>query len=243
MSSNPKKRGSSPCKPNDKTLSKKFKTGSSSGGRPSKASNFVTVEDGALCKAYVNVTLNPIDGVGQKSSAFWDHIHRKYCVLLKDGNPSKALLERDSESLRNGFQRQIQRKMNVYNKYYKQVKECPSSGTIEEELYKIAVQNYRDAEGHAFSFSHCVEVLQQFPKFNPMVDDVDQSSDVAVEVLDCDKKPAASVNKIGTPMGASLKQPPGSKKAMKELLFRDTSLSGSTVAPVAMETMAESHSK
>jgi hypothetical protein len=76
-----------------------------------------------------------------------------------------------------------------------------------------------------------------------MVDNVDRSSDVAVEVTDSDKKPAAaSVNKIGAPMGASLKRPPESKKAKKELLFRDTSLSGSTVASVAMETMAQSHS-
>jgi hypothetical protein len=28
------------------------------------------VEDVALCKACVNVTLKPVDGVGQKSSAF-----------------------------------------------------------------------------------------------------------------------------------------------------------------------------
>jgi hypothetical protein len=46
-----------------------------------------------------------------------------------------------------------------------------------------------------------------------MVDDVDRSSDVAVEVVDGDKKPAASVNKIGAPMGASLKRPPGSEKS------------------------------
>jgi hypothetical protein len=77
---------------------------------------------------------------------------------------------------------------------------------------------------------------------NPMVDDADRSSDVVAEDSDADKKPAASVNKIGAPIGASLKRPPGSKKAKKELLFRDSSLSGSTVASVAMETMAESHS-
>jgi hypothetical protein len=49
------------------------------------------VEDVALRKAYVNVTLNPIDGVGQKASSFWDHIHRKYCLLLKEDTPSEAL--------------------------------------------------------------------------------------------------------------------------------------------------------
>jgi hypothetical protein len=75
----------------------------------------------APCKAYVNVTLNPIDGVGQKPSAFWDHIHRKFCPLLKQDNPFKALPDRDSESLKNRFQRMIQKKMNVDNKYFKQV--------------------------------------------------------------------------------------------------------------------------
>jgi hypothetical protein len=100
MSSNQNKRGSSPGTAHDKTPSKRSKTGSSSGGRPSKASNFVAVEDVALCKAYVNVTLNPITGVGQKAYSFWDHIHRKYCLLLKEDNPSEALPDRDSESLK-----------------------------------------------------------------------------------------------------------------------------------------------
>jgi hypothetical protein len=149
MSSNQKKRGSSPGTTQDKTPSKKSKRGSSSLGRPSKAANFVAAEDVALCEAYVNVTLNPIDGVKQKASSFWDHIHRKFCLLLKPDNPSKTLQDRDSESLKNRFQRQIQKKMNVYNRYYKQVKECPPSGTTEEEWYKIAAENYRDAEGHS----------------------------------------------------------------------------------------------
>jgi hypothetical protein len=42
-----------------------------------------------------------------------------------------------------------------------------------EEIQKVAADNYRDAEGHAFSFSHCVKVLHQLPKFNLMVDDID----------------------------------------------------------------------
>jgi hypothetical protein len=151
------------------------------------------------------------------------------------------LPERDTESLRNRFQRQFQKKMNVYNKYYKQVKECPPSGVnTEEEFKKVAADTYRDAEGHAFPFHHCVEVLQQLPKFNPMVDDVDRSFDVAVHDFDGDKKPAASVNKIGAPMGASLKRPSGSTIAKKELLFKDTIQSKSTAATVAMKRMANS---
>jgi hypothetical protein len=95
ISSNQKKRGSSPGTTKVKTPSKKSRRGSSSLGRPSKAANFVAAEDVAMCKAYVNVTLNPIDGVEQKASSFWDHIHRKFCLLLKPDNPSEALPDRD----------------------------------------------------------------------------------------------------------------------------------------------------
>jgi hypothetical protein len=200
MSSIQKKRGSSPGTPHDKTPSKRSKTGKASGGRPSKAVNFVPAEDAALCnrqglwqeafqavnvvpaedaalcKAYVNVTLNPIDGVGKKASTFWDHIHRKYCLMLKQDNSSEALPDRDSESLKNRFQ--------------------------------------------AFAFINCVEVLHQLPKFNPMIDDADRSSDVVAEDSNADKKPAASVNKIGAPMGASLKRPPGSEKSKEGVAFQ-----------------------
>jgi hypothetical protein len=73
---------------------------------------------------------------------------------------------------------------------------------------------------------------------------VDRSSDVPVEESDGDKKPAASVNKIGAPIGASLKRPPGFKRAKKELLLKDTSLSGSTAATTAvMQRIAESHNR
>jgi hypothetical protein len=77
-----------------------------------------------------------------------------------------------------------------------------------------------------------------------MIDDADRSSDVVAEDSDADKKPAASVNKIGAPMGASLKRLPGSKQAKKELLLRDTSLSGSTAAgAVVMGRIADSHNR
>jgi hypothetical protein len=127
--------------------------------------------------------------------------------------------------------------MNVYNKYYKQLTDTLVFGVnMEEEFHKIATDNYRVAEGEAFPFSHCVDVLQQLPEFNTMVDGG------AAEVSDGDNKPATSVNKIGAPMGASLKRPPGSKRAKKKLLLRDLSSSGSSSTSTTMEMMAESQS-
>jgi hypothetical protein len=74
--------------------------------------------------------------------------------------------------------------MNVYNKYYMQVKEClPSGVSTEEEFQRFAADNYRAAEGHAVPFSHCVEVLQQPPKYNPMITATDRSSEFAAEAF------------------------------------------------------------
>jgi hypothetical protein len=47
----------------------------------------------------------------------------------------------------------IQKKMNVDNKYFKQVKECAPSGVNpEEEIQKVVADNYRHTEGHTFLF-------------------------------------------------------------------------------------------
>jgi hypothetical protein len=59
----------------------------------------------------------------------------------------------------------------------------PSGVNTEVEIQKVAVDTYRDAEGHAFAFSHCVEVLQQLPKFNPVVDDVVRSKALSTSLL------------------------------------------------------------
>jgi hypothetical protein len=47
----------------------------------------------------------------------------------------------------------------------------PSGVNTKEEIQNVAANNYRGAKGHAFAFSHCVDVLHQLSKFNPMVDD------------------------------------------------------------------------
>jgi hypothetical protein len=63
------------------------------------------------------------------------------------------------------------------------------------------------------SHSYCVEVLHQLPKFNPMLDYADRSWDVVADDSDADKKPAASVNKIGPPHGSLLETTSRIKKS------------------------------
>jgi hypothetical protein len=43
-------------------------------GRPSNATNFTEEEDVALCRAFVNVSADPIAGAEKRSSHFWADI-------------------------------------------------------------------------------------------------------------------------------------------------------------------------
>jgi hypothetical protein len=69
-----------------------------------------------------------------------------------------------------------------------------------------------NAQDKEFKFLHCVEILHQMPKFNPMKDD-DDEIDLTQEPSDdggggkLRAKP--SINKICKPMGSGMNRPRG----------------------------------
>jgi hypothetical protein len=168
-------------------------------------------------------------------------VHRKFNVLLMEELTKEEysnLPQRDPGSLMNRFQRQIQKNLNVFNKYYRRVKQEKPSGTpTEEGMLALVADTFRHEEGYPFIFMKCVPVLHVLPKFNPMLQvqevDIDLTEDGEEE--DGDKKPAA-VNHIGAPMGANLPRPMGNKRA-KKLLQERSSLSSES----GFQMMASTH--
>jgi hypothetical protein len=66
--------------------------------------NYTDVEDLALCKAYANVSTDPIHGTHQKGSTFWNAIKAKYDIFLPEVNKEHEvklvnLPERNCDSL------------------------------------------------------------------------------------------------------------------------------------------------
>jgi hypothetical protein len=184
-----------------------------------------------LCRAYVNASCNPIIGTDQKRTAFWEAIKIKYedlytseGVLEEDGK-----VERTWDALANRYQKKIQPEMNLFMPFIKRVAECPPSGSPPEEWPKIAAVNFHEHHDRPFKFLHCVSILQQLPKFDPMGAD-----DEVIDLLDAaededdgmDKKPAAkgTTNKIGKPMGAQMARPIGQKAAKRAAATRNTFL-------------------
>lgn len=199
-----------------------------------------------MCKAYVSASTNPLTGTGQKASEFWRQIKEKFDELyVSEGVQEEGGREmRDQEALGNRFKRHIQRKVNIFNKYYKQVKQEGPSGTPESEKIALACERHLNEEGRPFLFKECVPILSVMPKFDPMADynDSDDEEEV-IEIVDDDTsvtggaaKPAA-INTVGAPMGHGKARPPGAKRA-KEAVKADT-VDAKKVK--AMERLADNH--
>lgn len=114
--------------------SKKSKTGSSNKQQKKKgkvkqtnnatrALGFGEEEDLILCKAFVNVSENPVIGNNQKGSTFWAAVGSRFRELYSQLDEYVLGQPRNNDSLKLRFQRQIQPCTQVFNKYYKQIKD------------------------------------------------------------------------------------------------------------------------
>lgn len=90
-------------------LSKQSTSPAGSGAGAKRQANYSEDEDCLIACAYVNVSVDPIKGVGQKSEAFWTRVLEKY-VLLSEKYLSENGVEipvRNKESLEQRWKKKI----------------------------------------------------------------------------------------------------------------------------------------
>ena len=145
----------------------------------------------------------------------------------------------------NRFQRQIQKKMNVFNQYFRAIKLEKPSGTPDSEIIDKAIEQYEEELDKPFPFKDCVPILHEMPKFDPMIElpviEIDDTDDIDNDdSVTSDRKPAA-VNNIGAPMGARMPRPQGSKAAKRAAREEQSLSSIESNKVVALERLAGSH--
>ena len=83
------------------------------------------------------------------------------------------LYKRSPKSLKDRFTRTIQPSMNTFNRYFKNVKNQKISGAgSDDELFDIAVKDYKEGKEKSFSFCEYAKHLHEMPHFYPMIDPI-----------------------------------------------------------------------
>jgi hypothetical protein len=180
-----------------------------------RSSNFQVDEDVDLCRAFVNVSQDPNFGNDRKADDFWKIVLERYNTLRKQ--EVDVVVERDYKSIKNRFQRHIGKGVQEWNPYFRRIKLDMPSGTPESEYMQIASERFRNTLGKSFNFEHCVEILHDMPKFNPMSvehnEDEDYDDDDDDDGKESRKSNNQPVNNTTMAMGSNFTRPIGCKRA------------------------------
>ena len=170
-------------------------------------------EDIAACKAYVNVTCDPIAGAQQKGDDFWMRVQKKMYELYEaEAEVADVRDEWGYKSVEYRISKAIGKQTQKFNHYFKATSKQDESGWTLEMHIAAACELYLETEGRPFKFPLCARILHQCPKFKPAVETPRDDDDNE------DGKPAAVDNPIANIQGKGLPTPMGTKKAKKTRL-------------------------
>ena len=182
---NKKKRPAASCRLKHASPTKKWnkKSAEESSKKEKRQANFSQDEDFMLCCAYVNVSVDPIVGVGQKAETFWTRVLEKYLLLTEKhlSDSGAELPVRNTDLLQQLNKKKIGYSMQLWNKFYRQInKAVKRSGWNEDNYVDEASKLYKEETGKSFGLDKCVVVLRKLPKFDPMLSGTEDSSPPAV---------------------------------------------------------------
>ncbi|XP_062083610.1 glutathione S-transferase T3-like [Humulus lupulus] len=129
----------------------------------SRKGNFSTEEDNLLVLAWLNTSMDPINGVDQSKYSFWSRVHEYY-----EKNKKSISSERSSCSIRNRWST-IQLATNKFCGALAQIERRSPSGANEQDKIEKAKEFYRSIHPTSFNFLHCWTILRHHPKWKESV--------------------------------------------------------------------------
>ena len=157
-------------------------------------------EDIAACKGFVNITMDPVVGSGQKGDQFWIRVQKKMYEFYESETEVQQQKQWNYKSVENRVSKILGKDTSKFNSYFCQVSKTNDSGWTPEMQLDAACVLYEQTEGKPFKYKVCARILHQCPKYKPMNEPTNE---------DGDSKPVAQVQ------GKGLPTPMGSKKAKK----------------------------
>ena len=130
---------------------------------------FTEDEDICICKAWVNISEDPVVGADQKKDQFWARIHQKmYQIYNKDVEVKVDDKKWPIHSIQDRFIK-VEKDVKKFNVFYAQVaREHDKSGWTPEMIMEAATGLYLQHEGRPFKSQLCARILHKSPKYNPL---------------------------------------------------------------------------
>ncbi|XP_042960304.1 uncharacterized protein LOC122295365 [Carya illinoinensis] len=123
-----------------------------------RGANFTPEEDKLLVSAWLNCSLNAVQGTDQKHSQLWEKIFEYFQQFKETANERtiKSLIHRWSV---------IQKVTNKFCAKLAQVEGLNQSGMTEADKFEKAKLMYQSLEKCSFQFEHCWHLLKDQPKW------------------------------------------------------------------------------
>ncbi|OAV86309.1 hypothetical protein PTTG_29973 [Puccinia triticina 1-1 BBBD Race 1] len=120
-------------------------------------------EDKILCISWLNTSKDADIGTGQKSSGFWEQIHRCFLDMMQE-----HVREHKNEKNFTPFPLRLQ--VNKYCGFFLQVERRLGSGKTRDEIAVEAKEMFKADLGFSFTLDHCWLILHHLPKWQDTMD-------------------------------------------------------------------------
>ncbi|XP_038706936.1 glutathione S-transferase T3-like isoform X2 [Tripterygium wilfordii] len=125
-----------------------------------RGGNFSIEEDKNIVSAWLNTSIDSVQGTDQKAKTFWQRIGATY-----NANKGPNHIERTDRSLSSRWGA-IQLAVNKFCGFLSQIEDSRPSGTTEIDKIQMAKEMYHEMTNTHFVFDHCWNLLRHQPKWN-----------------------------------------------------------------------------
>jgi hypothetical protein len=153
------------------TTTKKKKTSKALLSTVAGAAGATKDQDYLIACAYINELVDPIEGVGQKADTLWTQVLEKFVILSEKylANNGVEIPVQNKDSIEQRWKKKISKSVQVWNKFYRQLKSVKQSGWNEDNYVEEAGNLFEEEVGETFKYAKCVPLLHKLPKCDPMI--------------------------------------------------------------------------
>lgn len=175
-----------------------------------KGKGWSSGEDRAICKAWLDVSQDPIVSVNQKNDTMYARILLKFKdICATDGVAGEDYKSRTAQAIKSRWAK-ISRAVSKFVGYLSTIEKENQSGASPTDMVQNACVLYTRKENAPFSVMHCYEILHNAPKWKLSLTEQSTSTQGTPSVGS-----ETSTDNPETPSGSSTR-PIGQKRAKSE---------------------------